>query len=47
MYSLGFFNIKCDNILIDNERIKLIDYGLSFSENKILNNYMSPELYFN
>ena len=37
-------NIKPEYILINKENIKLIDYGLKFLNNEIINNYMSPEL---
>ena len=37
-------NIKPEYILINKESIKLIDYGLKFLNNEIINNYMSPEL---
>ncbi len=37
-------NIKPENILVNNENIKLIDYGIKFLNNDVTNNYMSPEL---
>ena len=29
------------------KNIKLIDYGMKFLNNEIINNYMSPEMYKN
>ena len=40
-------NIKPENILINEKNIKLIDYGLKFLNNEIINNYMCPDLYKN
>ena len=40
-------NIKSEYILIGKENIKLIDYGIKFLNNEIINNYMSPELFKN
>ena len=37
-------NIKPENILVLKENVKLIDYGIKFLNNEIINNYMSPEL---
>ena len=37
-------NIKSEYILINKENIKLIDYGIKFLNNELINNYMSPEL---
>ena len=37
-------NIKAEYILINKENIKLIDYGIKFLNNEIINNYMSPKL---
>ena len=42
--NIGYYNIKPENIFCFEENIKLIDYGLFFIYNKILNRYMSPEL---
>ena len=39
-----YLNIKPENILINKKNIKLIDYGLKFINNEVINNYMSPEL---
>jgi len=42
---IGYLNIKPENILVNKENIKVIDYGLKFfNDYKIINNYMSPEL---
>ena len=40
-------NIKPENVLILEENIKLVDYGINFLNNEIINNYMSPELFKN
>ena len=40
-------NLKPEYILVKNERIKLVDYGIKFLNNDKINNYMSPELYKN
>ena len=40
-------NIKPEYILVNNENIKLIDYGINFLNNEKINNYMSPELFKN
>ena len=45
--SIGYLNIKPENVLILKENIKLIDYGLKFLNIEIINNYMSPELWKN
>ena len=37
-------NLKPEYIFILNEKIKLVDYGIKFLNNEIVNNYMSPEL---
>ena len=43
--SIGYYNIKPENILILNEKVKLIDYGMIFMINiRIINDFMSPEL---
>ena len=44
---MGYLSIKPEYILIDKENIKLIDYGIKFLHNEIINNYMSPELFRN
>ena len=44
---MGYQNIKPEYILINKENIKLIDYGIKFLNNEIINNYMSPELFKN
>ena len=44
---MGYFSIKPEYILINKENIKLIDYGIKFLSNEIINNYMSPELFKN
>ena len=41
---IGYLNIKPENILFFKENIKLIDYGIKFLNNEIINNYMSPEM---
>ena len=38
-------NINPENILIKKTNIKLIDYGMKFLNNEMVNNYMSPELF--
>ena len=38
-------NIKPENILIDIKNIKLVDYGIKYLNNEIINNFMSPELW--
>ena len=38
-------NVKPEYILVNNENIKLIDYGIKFLNNEMINNYMSPELW--
>ena len=47
--SIGYLNIKPENVLILKKNVKLIDYGMKFinSDNNIINNYMSPELWKN
>jgi serine/threonine protein kinase len=40
-------NIKPENILVLKENVKLIDYGIKFLNNEIINNYMSPEIFKN
>ena len=42
---MGYLNIKPENVLILKENIKLIDYGIIFLTQEIINNYMSPELF--
>ena len=42
---MEYLNIKPENILIWKENIKLIDYGIKFLNNELINNYMSPELF--
>ena len=42
--NIGNLNIKPEYILIIKESVKLIDYGMNFLTNEIINNYMSPEL---
>ena len=44
---IGYLNIKPENILIKVYNIKLVDYGIKFLNNEIVNNYMSPELWKN
>ena len=45
---IEYLNIKPENILINKENIKLIDYGMKFIINdKVINAYMSPELFKN
>ena len=44
---IGYLNIKPENVLILKENIKLVDYGLKFLNNEIINKYMSPELWKN
>ena len=41
---MEYLNIKPENILIWKENIKLIDYGIKFLNNEVINNYMSTEL---
>jgi len=41
---MGYLNIKPENVLILKENIKLIDYGIIFLTQEIINSYMSPEL---
>ena len=46
--NIEFLNIKSENILILEENVKLIDYGMIFMINiKIINEFMSPELFKN
>ena len=46
--NVGYLNIKPENILILKENMKLVDYGLKFLiTNKIINDFMSPELFKN
>ena len=40
-------NIKPEYILILDKNVKLVDYGIKFLNNEIINNYMSPELFRN
>ena len=40
-------NIKPEYILLEGRNVKLIDYGIKFLNNEIINNYMSPELFKN
>ena len=43
-YEIEYLNIKPENVLILKENTKLIDYGIKFLNNDIINSYMSPEL---
>ena len=45
--NIRYLNIKPEYILILEKNIKLVDYGLTFLNNEIINNYMSPELFKN
>ena len=45
--NIKYLNIKPEYILILDKNIKLIDYGINFLNNEIVNNYMSPELFKN
>jgi len=45
--NIEYYNIKPDNIFSFGEKIKLVDYGINFLNNEIINNYMSPELFKN
>ena len=44
---IGYLNIKPEYILIIKKNVKLVDYGIKFLNNEIINNYMSPELFKN
>ena len=45
--NIGYLNIKPEYILIEKKNVMLIDYGIKFLNNQIINNYMSPELFKN
>ena len=45
--NIGYLNIKPEYILIVKKNVKLVDYGIKFLSNEIINNYMSPELFKN
>ena len=42
--NIKYLNIKPEYILILEKNIKLVDYGIKFLNNEIINNYMSSEL---
>ena len=44
---MEYLNIKPEFILLNNKNIRLVDYGIKFLNNEIINNYMSPELFKN
>ena len=44
---MEYLNLKSEYILVNKENIKLIDYGIKFLNNEIINNYISPELFKN
>jgi len=45
--NIGYINLKPEYILISKEKIKLVDYGISFLNNYKINHYMSPEMFKN
>ena len=46
LYSESIYNyyLKPENILIKEDKIKLVGYGINFISYNSINNYMAPEL---